>query len=142
MKNIKIEKEKEIVGSVNWLKEQLENMVFRFSERKGNPSVAYAFLHEPNMEGERMPGDWNSAVLLAESPKIKHKFFEVCEEYNETLVIYPSDNAAHDHGWTMFPYLTPAAQVHCKKLIHMLADELVKKVKSDKGDLKINVTVE
>lgn len=141
MESIKIENPTEFVGSVSWLKDQIGKMRYRFAEKDGSPCVDYGILSTEKESGKKIV-KWYTAVVMADSPEIRHNLFEVCDEYNETYITYPSANATHEHGWSMFPYLSPYAQTQCNRIIRMLADELIKKVKSDRGDLKIKVIVE
>ncbi len=141
MINIKIENPKNFVGSVSWLKDQIENMNFRFGSRDGVPCVDYAFITKNKETGEKVVGRWKTAVVMGDSPETSLKFYDVCKEYNETYITYTSGNSTHEHGWAMFPYLSPHAQTVCERLIRNLADELVRKVKTDRDDLKITVIV-
>jgi hypothetical protein len=42
----------------------------------------------------------------------------------------------------IFNYLTPNAEMHCDRLIKLLAEKLIQKVGNDYQSLKISVTVE
>lgn len=134
MKNITI-KNSVVVGSVEWLKDELNNMEFKFGNRDGIPSVDFGKRKE-NGKVET----WFTAVVL-ESPD-DHYMEECCKNEGGVWVTYASGQKLNEYEWSMFPYLTDAAERYAEGLITKLAIELKKKVANDKGDLNIKVTVE
>ncbi len=141
MEKVAIKNQETFAGSVEWLKSQLQNMKFKFSHRDGVPSISYGKL-EKEESGTDKVKTWCTLAIIAESEEVRHKFYEVCDEYNNMYITFPCANGIAEHQWSMFTYLTPNAKVYCSRLIRKLADELSKKASDDKGALVIKVVVE
>lgn len=142
MQNVKINKDKPFTGSVEWLKDQLSKMEFKFSHRNGVPEISYGKKYINKETGEEKVISWNSLVVMRGNSEMDMNLNDVCREYNDTWICYGSCNDYPDHYWALFPYLTPAAKEQCDRLIKHLADELSRKVANDRGELKITIAIE
>lgn len=137
MENIVIQNEEPFTGSVEWLKEKIENMVFKFSQREGLPCVSYGFLEEA--DGEKKVKKWYTLAVLKGCPEKDYDFIMCCKEYKGAWVTYSV--AEQEHVWSMFPYLTDNAKFYCERLITLIADKLLNHANTDSGSISITVIV-
>jgi hypothetical protein len=135
--SIKIEGNYKIIaGSTEWLKNQIENSKFIFgSTKEKEPGVWWEFYETKDGELKKTKSKCVAFVNAQLSDSFQYR------EYRDNVMI------AHSFGddylkACLFPYLTPNAIVYCDKLIKLLADQLIKKVYSDRQSLSIKVIVE
>jgi hypothetical protein len=129
---------KVIAGSTEWLKNQIENSQFRFTSTNDNePCVCWDFFKEK--EGKKVKVR-SSIVAFIDSEYSDsmgwRSFSESCKITN------PSKASRVYEEPGIFNYLTPNAEMHCDRLIKLLAEKLIQKVGNDYQSLKISVTVE
>ncbi len=138
--NIKIEGNYSVVaGSTEWLKNKINCSKFRFASTTDNePCVVIDFF---KIVDEKRVKTGSKVVAFIDSGYSDSMFWK---EYKENVKLIHSALNSNENPYvpTLFNFLTPNAKQYCDQLIRHLADELIKKVKSDNQQLNINVTVE
>lgn len=134
---IKIEGDcKVIAGSTEWLKNQIENSKFKFgSTKEKEPGIWWEFYEMKDGELKKT----KSTCVAFVDAKLSDPF-QYREYTDSVMIVHPSGDDYRNAS--LFPYLTPNARAYCDKLIKMLADQLIKKVDSDRQSLSIKVIVE
>lgn len=131
--NIKV-KEAELTGSAVWLKKQIENSEFRFSSTQDSPCIVWDFYHIVDGKREKERSKIVAFIDCGDSDYFLWEDYRDCKITNST-------NKGYYEAPNIFEYLTDNAKFHCNQLIRKLADTLIEKVKSDKKNLQINVSV-
>ncbi len=135
--NIEVKAEdKLIAGTTEWLKKQIETSEFRFGSTRDNEPCVIMDFYKKNKEGERIKTE-STIVAFIDSGTSDALFYR---GYNDDCKIVYT-HGYNDHTPALFNYLTKNAAYHCDILIKKLANELLKKVESDKQNLTINVEV-
>lgn len=132
--NIETNEKEIMVGTVKWLKRELENIKFRFSNTTSQkPCIVADFFEEKEGKREKTHSGVVVYMSTADERNTGH-----CRYNGGVKAVYPSSNDL-DHV-TFFEYLSPAAYHLCDKLIDDLVLEFLKKLDEDKEDLTITVT--
>lgn len=132
--DIEVKATTELVGTVEWLRNKIEDSEFRFSSTKQDePCVVWDFFHIVN--GERKK---KSSKIVAFIDSEYDEYYG-WNTYKDCKITNPSHK--NENMPMLFYYLTDNAVFHCNRLIEKLADALMNKVSSDKESLKVNVSI-
>lgn len=133
--NIKIEGKNNVIpGSVEWLKNIINESRFRFASTiEGEPCIVWDFLRKEN---EKTIVKKSKVVVFLDADLSDTQGYRL---YNNCCLIRTHGNDYHESA--LFGYLTDNAAIYCNRLLKSLADKLVERLEADKQELTIEVTV-